>query len=178
MDIANFFKRGLKWQNSSGASLVELLVAIIITSVLALSVGVISMISIRSSAKYKSEMEIFSDIAYGFKLMQKHVRGMEIAREPVAPSGSWASDRLYIDNKTGHDSIFGLYQNALTNSVDFVFVPDQSDETVREVILSVPNPAMISLTLARSGNKYQVQIKGEKDKVPFDLSTVILQRRG
>jgi hypothetical protein len=154
-----------------------MLVALIISALLALSLGVLSMISAGTGAKYKSEMEIYVDIAYGFKLMQKHVREMEIARDPLPPAGAWTGERLYIDNRSGKDGVFGLYQNAAADSVDFVFVPDQDDESAREVLLSLPNPATVALNITRSGNAYTVHIEGEKDAVPFDMSTVILKRR-
>lgn len=122
-------------------------------------------------------MEIYTDISYGFKMIQKNVREMVIAQPPLVPTGLWITQRLYIDNQGPLDSVFGLYQNGATNSVDFVFVPDQSDETVREVLLSIPNSATApALIIALNGNAYTVQITGVKNTVPFDMSTVILKR--
>ena len=171
-------------KNRTGVSLVELLVALLLSAVLALSVGVISKISVGTSAKYKSEMDIYADIAYGFKMMQKHIREMDLTTnpEPIDPNdppiAPWVSQRLLINYESGNDGVFGLYPNAVTNSVDFVFVPNQIDETNREVLLSVPNPATVALNITRSGNAYTVRIQGTKNNIPFDMSTVILKRRG
>ena len=167
-----------KLKNKTGFSLVEMLVAFIISAILALSVGVISKIGVGTSAKYKREMDIYADITYAFKLMQKHVREMDMTTNPLAPSGSWVSQRLLINYDSGKDCVFGLYQNALTNSVDLVFLPDQSDVTKRDVLFSVPNPAAVALNVSRSGSAYTVRIQGTKNKIPFDMSTVILKRRG
>lgn len=167
-----------KLKNRIGVSLVELLVALLLCAVLVLSVGVISTISVRTTSKYKSEMDIYSDITYAFKLMQKHVREMDLTTDPLAPAGAWVSQRLLINYDSGKDCVFGLYQNAVTNSVDLVFLPDQSDVTKRDVLFSVPNPAAVALNVSRNGSAYTVRIQGTKNKIPFDMSTVILKRRG
>ena len=173
-----FTKRPEKLKSSSGVTLAEMLVALIIVAVLALTVGVISKISVGTSKKYSGEIEIYSDLSYGFKLMQKHVREMGIANDPDAPGAPWIGPRLLIDNNVGIDSAFGLYQNTATNTVDFVFLPDLSDPMVREVLFSASDTTPPTLNITRTGNSYIVRILGVKNSVPFDMSTTIKQRRG
>ena len=162
-------------RSQSGTSMVELLVSVVIAVIVLLTIGAISQVAIRSHNRCFNETEIYADVSYGLKLMQKRVReSMSVAVD--TPGGSWTGSRVVIGNKTGNDSAFGLYQN--TGTLDFVYVPDVTVEATREVITSVPVAETITLTPTLGTGSVEVQIQGEKSGVPFDLSTVIMRRLG
>ncbi|MBN1869047.1 MAG: prepilin-type N-terminal cleavage/methylation domain-containing protein [Candidatus Omnitrophica bacterium] len=162
-------------KSQRGVSLVELLIAMLIASILILSLWVVSRIAISSHAKYYRETQVYADISYGFKLMQRHVReskGISVA----AASGNWVGSRVVIRHSVGNNSAFGIYYNAVTNTNDFVYVPDVTNETNREVITSVPVSETITLLPTLGTGSVTVQVHGEKGGIPFDMKTVILRR--
>jgi hypothetical protein len=70
-----------------------------------------------------------------------------------------------------------IYHNITTKSNDFVYVPDVMDETIRDVIMSIPDSEPVPIFVPNSvGNSITVQIQGEKGGVPFKMSTTILRR--
>ncbi|MCK5013961.1 MAG: type II secretion system protein [Candidatus Omnitrophica bacterium] len=163
-----------KLRSENGVSLIEVLVAMVIAFVIFLSIGVISKISISTHTKYCNETRIYADISYGFKLIQKHIREANIVNPPDAPGAPWIGSRIVVAPDVGNYHVFGLYQN--TDSVDFVYLKDITDENDRVVILSVPNTGTVTLTLTPGVKLFEVRIQGEKGGVPFDMSTMIMRR--
>ena len=168
----------IKYKCKSGFSLAELLVAMIISVVLALTVGVISTISLKADKKYRDEIQVHTDAAYGFKLIRKYVRESSDFSIDTSPPGPWVSDRVKLDI-TGFeetDRAFGLYQNG--TNVDFVFLPDETDETNREIILSVPT-GNISLNVTNpAANSITLDLQVTKDGYTYNISTTAMRRRG
>ncbi len=157
-------------RSQSGLSLVELLVAMIIAAILLLTVGALSRISIASQRRSFNEMQVHADLSYGFKLLRNRIREHGFATDTPG-SGSWLGDRILVRN-----GAFGVYQN--TNTEDFVYVPDISDESIREVLLSVPNAGILNLTLSNltPPRTITVQIDGETNGIRFEMLTTVTKR--
>ena len=72
--------------NKKAFTLTEMLVAMIVAAILMLTVAKMSDLALESSAKLRKEAELFSEIMYAYKNLQKHIRIMseEIARLKVS----------------------------------------------------------------------------------------------
>lgn len=162
--------------NKRGFSLIELQISILIASVLVISIGMVSQISMETYNKYRQEAQIFNDISYGFKFLQSKIRGSGnvIPSTLVAETDyQWIGQPLQIDNE-----VFGLYQKLNDEGRDFVYVKDADDITNRDTLFSLAaadNPQWsVSYPTAQT-----VQINLNNDdgaEIPFDLSTRIKRR--
>ena len=95
--------------------------------------------------------------------------GHGMAMNLVTAGSPWIGQKLEVGN-----AAFGLYQT--TNSKDFVYLDSKSDETNREVILSVENSETINLNFVVNGKTLTVSLDGTKSKVPFNFTTKITRR--
>jgi type II secretory pathway component PulJ len=158
-------------KSNSGYTYIELLTSLVISAFVVLSITAVSSISQRSYDKTMKEASVFAEVTYGFKLMQNRVRSAESSIEQSA-SGQWMSEQLVLNNKEA----FGLYRAAGSSTTDFVYLEDKSQTNNREVILSVPNSNSISFNVTLSGKAVTIRVNGNKGKIPFDLSTVVVRR--
>ena len=153
-----------------GYTYTELLMSLAISSFVVLSIGAASNIGRRSYEKTIEETRVYTDISYGFKLMQNRIhRAKSLSTQ--AASGSWVSSRLIID-----DRAFGLYQATGSPMIDFVYLADKDDENTREVILSVSTNASVNFTVTINGKAATVRLYGQKKNIPFDVSTTVVRR--
>ena len=149
-------------------SLTEMLVSIVVAAILVLTIGVISRISTGTYASLTKEAQVYNDISYGFKLMQNKVRGSGNHIIIKSVSGSWVSSRLEVGKHT-----FGIFQNGSNREFSY------DDGLKREVIFSVQSSGVLNLTFSSVTNDTAtVRLDGEKDKIKFDMSTIILRRAG
>ncbi len=167
-------------KTKKGFSLIELQVTIIIAAILILIIGVISDASLGSYNKIKKEGEVFSDIYYGFKLLQNRVHAAN-----NVTSGTLSSPWITTNNVKiiiNNTERYGLYQPAGTTTIELVRFASAAAELTpssRETILSIPinatwaNP---TLALTQSGNSYTITLTGTKDNVPFNLSSTSTKR--
>ena len=160
-------------KKQTGFTLTEMMVSLVVASLILFLLGSVSVLGDSSYKKLAKEAGIYQDIVYGFKLMQSRVHGSQHLAIQGA-SGSWFSSKLEVDN-----AAFGLYTNG--NNHDFVFLKNRLDETQREVIFSVPSADTVSLSFSpiMSGTQtigVQAHLTGERDKIPFDLATMIKER--
>ena len=158
-------------RKNSGTSLVELLVSLIVTSILILTIGVLSTISNTSYKKALTAADLYSEIAFGLKMIQNRIhKATTPITQPLAQASPWVSNRLIVDNEA-----FGLYDNS--SSWDFVHLPNKTNATTREVMFSVPksNPTP-SLSFTVTGNSIVVSLSGKKNNVPFSFASKIIRR--
>ena len=158
-------------KNKNGTTLVELLVSILIASILILIIGVISEISLGSYNKLKKQGDIFADVTYGLKYMQKKVREATSLSSAVAAS-PWISSQVVIN--TGR---FGIDQTTTSGvtTKNFAYLPTSGP---REVIFSVNNSDTLNMSIDSivTNKSVKMTISGKKDKIPFNLTTNILKR--
>jgi len=152
--------------NNKGITLVELLVSIIASAILMLTIGVLSELAVASSRELRLEADIFNDIMYGTKILQKKVR--ESANcIPVTPGGLWIGERL----DCGIEAI-GVYNNS--GAYELVYMQDKTG-TAREPILLVSDTNLgINFTL--NSDAITVRITGSKDNIPFDIVSTVTTR--
>lgn len=160
-------------KTNTGFTLVDMIIAMMIAAVVVLTAGTISSISVRSHTKNFEEGQIYTEISYGFKQMQKYIR--ERGAIIDTPGGSWVGERFVINTENILvNQAFGLYQNG--SNVELVYVPDITDETTRDVIFSTPASGNVSLDLTKSTDEYTVQISGDKSGIPYDLIMTVTGR--
>lgn len=158
-------------KNKNAFTMVELLVSIVVASILILSIGVLSQLSLQSHQKLRKEADLFGEIAYGFKLMHNKAHSsVSLVRNLMG--GTWTSDQISVDEGT-----FGLQDN-LNNSnlTDFVFL--QSGGT-RDIILTAPkSPSPINFLLSNYvvNKTIKIELNRTNDKSPFKFETTLLRR--
>ncbi len=158
-------------KKKKGFTYTELLISIVLSSFVVLSIGAASTIGRRSYEKVVEETKIYSDIAYGFKLLQNRIRQADsLTTQPAA--GAWVSATLIVNNRW----VFGLYRAEGSPTIDFVYLNDKNDETAREVIFSVAETSPVSFTATVSSKAATVRLNGEKKKIRFDISTTVIRR--
>ncbi len=166
-------------KNFKGFSLVELLIALICATILVLTAGVISSISLMSFNKVNNEQQIYNDLSYGLKLVQNRMRNADSSSVNFVTNKSnppWVNQQqLIIGNEA-----FGLYQASGSTQRDFVHLPDKNNEANREVILSVPGADLhwnVTCSPSCPSPHYvTLTLNGEKNNKPFELQTTITRR--
>jgi hypothetical protein len=153
-----------------GYTYTEMLISLAISSFVVLSIGAASNIGRRSYGKVVEETKVYTDISYGFKLMQNRIRQAKNLSTQAA-SGVWVSNKLIVN-----DGAFGLYRAAGSLTIDFVYLADKDNENVREVIFSVAASASVNFTVNISGKAVTIRLYGEKKNIPFDVSTTVVRR--
>ncbi len=157
--------------NQRGFTLVELLSGLVIGLIVILTLGIISTISQRSYQKILRESNLYSDVAYGFKMMQNRVRTAS-STSISTPGGVWQGDRLNISGQA-----FGICQADASATQNFVYMSTaDANCTNPEVILSVASTDTLGLTFATAGTSITARISGSKSNMPFDMSTTIDRR--
>ena len=155
-------------KNKNGSTLIELLIGLIAAAVLVLTIGVLSSMANSSFCKLNREQQIYNDISYGFKLLQRKVRGASLiaAGNKSAP---WLNGQHFL---IGSDA-FGLYQTSATVT-DLVY----DNGITKETIFSVPQPGTISLSfpVAITAQSVTISLSGVKDNIPFNMQTTITKR--
>jgi prepilin-type N-terminal cleavage/methylation domain-containing protein len=160
-----------KIKNQRGLTLVEMLVTLVIAAIMMLSIGVLSGMSNRSYARQREEAAVYTDVSYGFKLLQNRVHeGGSL--QVLSQSGQWQGNRLMISSH----QVFGIYQASGSTTKEFVYLPDSTNENNREIILSVPAPGSLNVNVSVTGGAVNLQVYGTKGKTPFDFSTVVVRR--
>lgn len=160
----------MKIPSIKALTMVELLVALVISCVLLLLVGALSNIAFSSHKQLKEVGDVYSDLFYGLSRMSFLARKSSALTSDTWPNPPWVSDMLIADN-----SAFGLYQQPAGSKIDFVFVPDKSDPAVREPLLTQAEP--MSFTVTQSGKSVTVDIQGTKQNESFTISNFVVMRR-
>jgi prepilin-type N-terminal cleavage/methylation domain-containing protein len=161
-------------KRKKGITLVELLVALTISSVLILMVGFLSQIAVSSHVQLKNEGDVYSDLFYGLSRLSFLARQASALGEDTWPYPPWVSKMLIVDN-----SAFGLYQPA-GQKIDFVFVPDKNNRAVRDPLLTQADE--MSFTVAQNGKSVVINILGKKQtqegkQESFSISNFVVTRR-
>jgi len=150
--------------------MVELLVALVISSVLILMVGSLSNIALSSHVQLKKEGDVYSDLFYGLSRLAFLARKASILTvDNTWPNPPWVSNMLIVDN-----SAFGLYKPS-GQKVGFVFVPDKNNKTVTEPLLIQSDTE--SFTVTPIGKSVSIDIQGTKNKEEFNVSNFVVMRR-
>ncbi len=187
-------------KNNKGFSITELLIALLITAILVLIIGILSQIANSSYNKANLQQQIYNDLSYGLKLMQQRVRGSQssVIKLTSKSNPPWVNaQELTIDTAVvngGSQNVgFGLYQESGSTQRDFVFLADKNDETRREALFSVSgccdtsNDLNFTVTCDSTNplnpsdcstgvKSITVSITGQKNKIPFDMESTILKR--
>jgi len=173
----------MKMQSVKALTIVELLVALIISSVLIFMVGAISQVAFSSHEEIRKEGDVYSDLFYGLSrisFLARKAGTLEkvLAKDWSKPKGiSWISDILIVDN-----SAFGFYQPT-NQKIKFVFIPDKTDHGVIENILEgIDTTSLPSFVITPSGRSVHINIQGNKltqgNKLEsFAISDFIITRR-
>ncbi|HTY44617.1 MAG TPA: type II secretion system protein [Patescibacteria group bacterium] len=167
----------MKIHSRRALTLIELLVALLISSILILMVGTLSQLAIGSHEELKKESDVYSDLFYGLSRLTFMARKASQLSRATWPD-PWVTDVLIVDN-----SAFGLYHYTRggISYCDFVFVPDKTDPSVRQPLLAEAD-GTTSFTVTPNGRSVSVQIQGSKltqgNKVkPFAISHFVVTRR-
>ena len=167
-------------------TMVEMLVALIVALIMILVMGVISSTSLSSNRKQRVGLDTYSDIHYGFKLMENKIRSAasDITNNS-SPGGGWRGSRLEMDNV-----YFGVYRDSSSKTRSLVYVSDATSFNCStatpsncETILKIDDPTNDdNLLLFKPptpiiiGNAVTVQISGKKENFSFNLSETIKKR--
>ena len=164
----------------NGFSLIELQVSILIASILVLTIGAISSISLKRYRNLQAEAKIYSDISYGFKLIRNRVRTSS-SLSLLNAAGNWKSERLVI-RKEAETMAFGIYQSDEDGApLEFVFLQDASNENDREVIFTAKPSELSLIWSCDTANcltaKYlTVTLNGEFENQPFNIASTVSRR--
>lgn len=165
-----------KSQSCRGFSLVELQVALIVAVILILTVVGISQIGNQNYSKMRKEAEIYSDLAYGLKIIRNKVReSSSVYVNGVPGDPGWVSGQYLVVDNSG----FGLYKPFDQSEVEFVYVKNLADLTKRERLFVTKSGKDKNLIKFSEMNDIVTisEIKGAKDGVEFDLPNVVIKRR-
>ena len=186
----------------SGVTLVELLVSLLIATVLVLTIGAISEISLKSYTKNRQRISTISDIYYGFKVVQKHIREAKTITQITSASLERTEDQLTVNSWQTpskamelDNGLIGVFRSVPTQSsylvpmCEFVYIPDKTkaiDSTNKDILIQVEDPGNSCSTLRWSilcdttnclnPRNVTVNIKGTKNNLPFNISTKIYKR--
>jgi len=151
---------------TQGITIVELLVVLVIAAVMLLGVNAFSNIGNQSYQTLLEEASVYNDISYAFKLMQSRVHSVH--RSKIQSSGS----ELITENEK-----FGTYTHS--GGRDLVYYPNRYDESINQVIFSVPDTGTLNFAynINAIAGDVEVTLEGTKGEVPFDISTKIKSRR-
>jgi hypothetical protein len=158
-------------KNKKGVTYIEMLVGIIVSSFVVILMAAVLSLCRTSYARTVNETELFSDAAFGLKLLQSRVHRAKSLIEQAA-GGQWMSEQLVIDNTEA----FGLYKPTGSTITEFVYMADRAQPNNREVIFTVSANDTASFSVTISGAAATVQLNGKKQKAPFDLSTIVMRR--
>ena len=150
-------------RNKKGITIVELLVVLMVGAIMLLGINALSNIGTRSNRRILNEASIYNDIAYAFKLMQSRVHKSTIQNSATALI-------------TGSEK-FDVYTHA--GGRDLVYYPNRFDESINQVVFSVSDTDTLNFNhpVDNSVGNVAITLSGEKDGVPFDITTKIQSRR-
>jgi len=158
-------------KSEKGFTLVEMLVALLISSILILMVGVLSQVAFSSHDRIRTKADVYDDVFYGLSRLSFQARKASTITLKTWANPPWLPNMLVIDN-----SAFGLYRPAGSLTTDFVFVPDINNTANREPILTGANP--LTFTFSVSGKLVTVQeLSGTKNSEGFSVSDFKLKGR-
>jgi len=178
--------------NEKAFSLMELLVAMAMAAILALTMGAISEIGNRGLNKVRREAELFNNVSHMFKTVQYLVRrGSSLSA--VCPAGAWQSGScLQVNTGAVNNAVFGVYQDG--NKRKFVYVPNAlnaakcadatRDGALCEVfheVLSSAKTLSSQATVSGGGRSVTVQLMQtdvNSGKVDFDVTQTLARRIG
>lgn len=166
---------------NKATSLIELVVALVISAVLLLMIGAVPSIGIGTGQKayddYRKETQVYNDIVYGLGLIKNRVRHAQDVVKVVTPSPSWKNwtgQILVVD-----DRAFGLYIPAGHQNPDFLYSQvDPNNDNSKPVIINtiLDNIESANLSFDRNGSEVTIRIWGSKDKENFDLTAKVTRR--
>ena len=150
-------------RDKKGVTIVELLIVLIVGAIMLIGVNALSNIGNQSYRKLSSEASIYNDISYVFKLFQSRVH-----RSRIQSNGT--------ELITGTEK-FGVYTHS--GGHDLLYYPNRYDESTNKAIFSVPSPGMLNFTydINAAAGDVEITLVGEKNEVPFNVSTKIQSRR-
>lgn len=177
----------MKIRSIKALTMVELLVALVISSVLLLMVGALSNIAFSSHAQLKKEGDVYSDLFYGLSRISFLARKATVLKpDNVWPHQS-GSNTLFVDYKDDPDDpdsdvyqcAFGLYSDG--ENMKLVFIPDRTKspnqierENILEKIDITPLPSFV---VTQIGQSVSIDIQGTKNKEAFNVSHFVVKRR-
>ena len=140
----------------NGFTLTELVVGLFIGAVIILIIGVISSTSIGSYEKLRKEAEVYNDVYYGLNLIKRLVRNTPSNQAMNVTSGKLTIGNFtFMKDNNSFNYTVGTNTNTIIGNVTgLVFLPVNSTDN-----------RFINITL-----------KGEKDKVSFNLTTEVMRR--
>lgn len=143
-------------KKTTGFTLTELLVGLVVGGILILMIGVLSNISLGSYEKMRKEAEVYNDLYYCINLMKHSIRAAKTVNADVN------NNILTTDN-----FVFKK------NNTDFIC----TDTTIHSDNILVRGVTDLNFTLGNPSNKLiTINLRGKKDKVDFNFSTQIKQR--
>ena len=171
--------------NKRAFTLVEMLVSMVVAAILMVIVGKLSDIAMSSSRRLRKESEMFSEIMYAFKKIQKYVREEPDICDKVSPPGStgsnsWNGNILECppNQPTQSGVAFGVWTGT-ANRRQLVYLKNKNSTATREVLFEIPTTGTNSLTMTATlsvSGTMGVGIQGEKDKIKFKLKSTITGR--
>ena len=158
--------------NDKAFTMVEMLVALIIALILILAMGVISSTGLSSNRKQRVALDTYSDIHYGFKLMENKIRS-------ATSTVSWASNQLTMSNVDNsgvtYTSIFKVQANGANK--DLVYLSDYVNNALdKSEVIYAGTDASLVMTVNVVGSKITVHLSGTKEKFKFNLADTITRR--
>lgn len=173
-------------------TIIELLAVMIIGSILLLSVGVISIIAMRSHENYRRESQVYNDISYGFELIKNRVRRTTFAPDTLTDTPPWVGKALVVEylyleddgTTTKRTETFGVQQQGCVT--DFVYTESSGvTHTISANLIDATFDPTISGNEVRVPLVGRVEVSGDGDCTwnepgekyeSFDLTTHITRR--
>jgi len=139
-----------------GFTLTEVVIALLVSGIIILTIGIISQISTDSYMNLRREAELYNEIYSGFDLVERSVRRANATLALDTSANTLTTDDRTFRAKGGRDFIY-------TDSAgDHIILANASNLTF---IPSLTNGTLVTVNLA-----------GEKDKTPFNLTINVTRR--
>jgi len=169
--------------NKKSFSLVEMLVALVVSSIIVLTIGAISSISLSSHKKTRQEAAIFADITYSLKFIKRQVRKADLLFREVSPPADWVAPQLII-NSTSAIGLYNVPGDSSRTELIYLEDKDANVENNKIVLFYVdqnenidPVDNSINFTFPDPDTTITIDITGVKNGIPFDITDLTIKRR-
>jgi len=168
---------GLSMNRKKGFTLIELFMAILISSVLILMVGALSQIAFSSHDQVRKEGDLYSDLFYGFNLLTYSVRNAltvevlvdELNNTKGLNLANSAYNRTFGNNNTSfqYTDSTGVY-----NIIDGVSNLNFDFRCEKDIVTG----NWLADSCSASSKIFHLILTGSKDNEPFDLVSDVMRR--
>jgi len=170
--------------NKKAFSLVEMLVALVVSSIIVLTIGAMSSISLSIHKRTRQEAAVFADITYSLKFIKRQVRGAGSLFREDPPPADWIAPRLILDS-TSAVGLYNLPGDSSRTELIYLANKDDADIAGNKIVLFYvdqgenkdPMDNTINFTFPDPDSTITIDITGVKNGIPFDITNLTIKRR-